>query len=166
MHVRGVRPGGPADEAEPALENDDVVVEIDGKRVKASGGAQRAGRRADEGQAEPVAALVAFDRGRQRMLTVLEVGRPGLEDPGLETRKAWVPVSVQVLTPQLAEKLGLAGRTGVRVTRVMGGSGGRRGTEGRRHRHRNRRRPGRGVAAVRRGPVRHDDPAIQDRQRP
>ena len=56
------------------------------------------------------------------MLTVVEVGRAGLEDPGLETRKAWVPVSVQVLTPQLAEKLGLAGRTGVRVTRVLGGS--------------------------------------------
>jgi serine protease Do len=56
------------------------------------------------------------------MLTVLEVGRPGLEDPGLETRKAWIPVSVQVLTPSLAERLGLAGKTGVRVTRVFGGS--------------------------------------------
>ena len=41
------------------------------------------------------------------MLTVVEVGRAGLEDPGLETRKAWMPVSVQVLTPPLAEKLGL-----------------------------------------------------------
>jgi serine protease Do len=50
------------------------------------------------------------------------VGRAGIEDPGLETRKAWVPVSVQVLTPQLAEKLGLAGRSGVRVTRVLNGS--------------------------------------------
>jgi len=65
---------------------------------------------------------VGFDRGRQRMLTVVEVGRAGLEDPGLETRKAWVPVSVQVLTPQLAEKLGLSGRSGVRVTRVLDGS--------------------------------------------
>ena len=33
-----------------------------------------------------------------------------------------MPVSVQVLTQPLAEKLGLAGRSGVRVTRVMGGS--------------------------------------------
>ena len=56
------------------------------------------------------------------MLTVLEVGRAGLEDPGLETRKAWIPVSVQVLTTPLADKIGLAGRTGVRVTRVFGGS--------------------------------------------
>jgi len=65
---------------------------------------------------------VTFDRGRQRMLTVIEVGRAGLEDPGLETRKAWIPVSVQVLTQQLADKLGLSGRNGVRITRVLGGS--------------------------------------------
>jgi serine protease Do len=122
VHVRGVRPGGPAADGRPPLENDDVVVEIDGKRVKDLAALNARVDELTKGKSEPVAALVAFDRGRQRMLTVLEVGRPGLEDPGLETRKAWVPVSVQVLTPQLAEKLALAGRSGVRVTRVMGGS--------------------------------------------
>lgn len=122
VHVRGVRPGGPAADGRPPLENDDVVVEIDGKRVKDLAALNARVDELTKGKSEPVAALVAFDRGRQRMLTVLEVGRPGLEDPGLETRKAWVPVSVQVLTPQLAEKLGLPGRSGVRVTRVMGGS--------------------------------------------
>ena len=54
------------------------------------------------------------------MLTVVDVGRPGLHDPGLEARKAWVPVTVQVLTRELADKLGLAGRSGVRVTQVLG----------------------------------------------
>jgi serine protease Do len=122
VHVRGVRPGGPAADGRPPLENDDVVVEIDGKRVKDLAALNARVDELTKGKSEPVTALVAFDRGRQRMLTVLEVGRPGLEDPGLETRKAWVPVSVQVLTPQLAEKLALAGRSGVRVTRVMGGS--------------------------------------------
>ena len=33
VHVRSVRPGGPAAEGRPALETDDVIVEIDGKRV-------------------------------------------------------------------------------------------------------------------------------------
>ena len=33
-----------------------------------------------------------------------------------------MPISVQVLTRELAERLGPAGRTGVRVTRVFGGS--------------------------------------------
>ena len=122
MHVRSVRPGGPAAEGRPALETNDVVVEIDGKRVNDVAALNARVAELTKGQREPVGALFAFDRGRQRMLTVVEVGRAGIEDPGLETRKAWVPVSVQVLTPQLAEKLGLAGRSGVRVTRVLNGS--------------------------------------------
>jgi S1-C subfamily serine protease len=57
------------------------------------------------------------------MLSVIDIGRPALEDPGLEARKAWVPVDVQVLTTPLARELGLVeDRKGVRVTRVMGGS--------------------------------------------
>lgn len=122
VHVRGVRPGGPAAEGRPALENDDVIMEIDGKRVTDVAALNAKVEELTKGKSEPVAALVAFDRGRQRLLTVVEVGRAGIEDPGLETRKAWVPVSVQVLTPQLAEKLGLSGRSGVRVTRVLDGS--------------------------------------------
>jgi serine protease Do len=122
VHVRGVRPGGPAAEGRPALENDDVIVEVDGKRVKDVAALTARVEELTKGKSEPIATLIGFDRGRQRMLTVIEVGRAGLEDPGLETRKAWVPVSVQVLTPQLAEKLGLTGRSGVRVTRVLGGS--------------------------------------------
>ena len=122
VHVRGVRPGGPAAEGRPALEADDVIMEIDGQRVTDVAAIRAKVEELTKGKSEPVAALVAFDRGRQRMLTVVDVGRAGIEDPGLETRKAWVPVSVQVLTPQLAEKLGLSGRSGVRVTRVLDGS--------------------------------------------
>ncbi|MBD0324472.1 MAG: PDZ domain-containing protein, partial [Aldersonia sp.] len=122
VHVRGVRPGGPAAEGRPALDNDDIVVEIDGKPVKSVADLNRVIEGLTKDVSEPVGALFAFDRGRQRMLTVLEVGRAGLEDPGLETRKAWIPVSVQVLTSQLADKLRLSGRTGVRITRVLGGS--------------------------------------------
>ena len=44
VHVRGVRPGGPAAEGRPALENDDVIVEVDGKRVKDVAALDRAGR--------------------------------------------------------------------------------------------------------------------------
>jgi len=68
---------------------------------------------------EPVRALVTFERRGERLLTVVELGRAVLEDPGLEARKAWVPVNVQVLTRDLADKLGVPGKTGVRVTRVL-----------------------------------------------
>ena len=122
VHVRGIRPGGPAAEGRPALENDDVIVEVEGARVKDVAGLSAKVEAVTKGKTDPVPALVGFDRGKQRMLTVIEIGRAGIEDPGLETRKAWVPVSVQVLTSQLADRLGLAGRMGVRVTRVLGGS--------------------------------------------
>jgi serine protease Do len=120
--VRGVRPGGPAAEGRPSLEQDDIIVELDGKAVRNVQALTAAVEARTKGSTAPVSVLVSFERGRQRMLTVLEIGRPGLEDPGLETRKAWVPIVVQVLTPPLAERLGLAGRTGVRITRVLGGS--------------------------------------------
>jgi len=122
VRVRGVRPGGPAAEGRPALEPDDVVLEIEGEHVPDLEVLRRVVERRTEGQDESVSMLVSFARGRQRMLTVVDVGRPGLEDPGLETRKAWIPVTVQVLPPPLAERLGLSGRTGVRITRVIGGS--------------------------------------------
>ena len=64
-------------------------------------------------------ALVTVERKGERLLTVVEVGRAVLQDPGLEARKAWVPISVQVVTPELAEKIGVPETAGVRVTRLL-----------------------------------------------
>jgi serine protease Do len=128
VRIRGIRPGGPADDAKPPLEEDDVIVKIDTTDV----------RRVDDMIAAtdalklteaPREVLVTFDRGRDRVLTVVELGRPGLEDPGAEARKAWVPISTQVLTRELAEKLGLEGKTGVRITRIEGESARKAGLE-------------------------------------
>jgi serine protease Do len=122
VRVHSVRPGGPAGEARPELQRDDVIVQVEGKDVKKLEDLEQEVEQLTKGKDQRVPALVAFERGRQRMLSVLDIGRPALEDPGREARKAWVPVSVQVLTPALARELELADRTGVRVTRVMGGS--------------------------------------------
>jgi len=127
VRVRGVRPGGPADQAKPALSNDDIIVALDNEKVHDIDALVKAAERIVSGKTEPVPALVTFERRGERLLTVVEVGRPGLQDPGLEARKAWVPVNVQVLTPELAERLGIAGRTGVRVTRVLGGAAAKSG---------------------------------------
>ena len=119
VRVNGVRPGGPADEARPSLGNDDVIVLFEGNPVPDVEGLRAQIGRLTSEQKGPVRALVTFERRGERLLTVVEVGRPVLEDPGLEARKAWVPVNVQVLTRDLAEKLGLGGQSGVRVTRVL-----------------------------------------------
>jgi serine protease Do len=118
----GIRPGAAADDAKPSLEKDDVIVSVDGEEVKNVQALVDLIERAVRGRTSPLPVLVAFDRKAERLLTVIELARPGLQDPGLEARKAWVPIAVQALTPELAEKLGAEGRKGVRVTRVYGGS--------------------------------------------
>jgi serine protease Do len=122
VRVRGVRPGGPADEAKPSLRDDDVILSIDDRPIAAFEALEGLVDGLTKGKHARVPVLVTFDRAGERMLTVVELGRSGLEDPGLEARKAWVPVSVQVLTRELAERIGLSGRTGVRVTRVLDGN--------------------------------------------
>lgn len=122
VRVRGVRPGGPADRAAPPLRNDDVIVAIEKAATPTIGALTKAVEALTSDTEARVPALVAFERGSERLLTVVDVGRAGLEDPGLEARKAWVPVSVQVLTRELAATLGLEGTSGVRISRVMGGS--------------------------------------------
>ena len=120
VRVRSVRPGGPVDQSKPALAPDDIVLALDDIKVNDVNALQNATERLTNGKTEPVAALLSFDRRGERLLTVIELGRAGLQDPGLEARKAWIPVNVQVLTTELSEKLGIAGRMGVRVTRVLG----------------------------------------------
>jgi serine protease Do len=122
VRIRGTRPGGPADEAKPSLRDDDVILALDDKPTTTFEALEKAVDAVTKGKDTRVPTLVSFDRAGERLLTVVEIGRPGLEDPGLEARKAWVPVSVQVLTQELAERLNLTGRTGVRITRVFGGS--------------------------------------------
>ena len=134
--VRGVRPGGPSDEARPALRDDDVIVALDGKDIRDVATLQEQLTQATRGKEDRVPLLVGFDRSGERLLTVIEAGRAGLEDPGLEARKAWVAVNVQVLTPELADAIGevadgigVKGRTGVRVSRVLGGSAAKAGLQ-------------------------------------
>jgi serine protease Do len=120
VRVRGIRPGGAADEAKPSLRDDDVIVAVNGTSVKDVAGFSAALEQMTRGRTEPLPVLVGFGRGAERMVTVVEIGRPGIQDPGLEARKAWVPVAVQALTAEIAEKLSIPGKKGVRVTRVFG----------------------------------------------
>ena len=122
VRVRGLRAGGAADEAKPSLHEDDVIVELDGTPTPTLAALDDVLARATKDKKDTIPLLVGFERAGQRLLTVIDVGLAGLEDPGLEARKAWVPVSVQVMTRELADKLGLGEANGVRVTQVLGSS--------------------------------------------
>lgn len=116
--VINLRPGGPASEAKPPLQDGDVIVEIDGQAIRSVADLESRTAAALAG-GTTAELLVAFERGLERRLTVIQAGEPRQDSGGLEAAKAWVPVAVQTLTPPLAERLQLAGRTGVRVTRVL-----------------------------------------------
>ena len=116
--VINLRPGGPSAVAKPALQEGDIITEIDGQPVRSVADLEAKTRAALS--KEPAAdILVGFERGLERRITVVQAGEHRQDSGGLEAAKAWVPVAVQVLTPPLAERLNLAGRTGVRVTRVL-----------------------------------------------
>jgi S1-C subfamily serine protease len=117
--VYSTRPGGPCGDAKPTLEEDDVIVEVDGKPVKDISDLGTITSACTLGKTEPTPVLVAFDRKAERMLTVVKVGIQDLEDPGKEVKKAYLPIGIQVLTSDLAEALGVPGKTGVRVTLVF-----------------------------------------------
>ena len=118
VRVVNLRPGGPAEQAKPPLGRNDIVVEIDGQPVRSLVDLEARTRAALSGKAK-ASLLVGFDRGLERRLTVVDVGQPRVDPPPSEASKAWIPVNVQVLTPTLADRLGLKGKTGVRVTRVL-----------------------------------------------
>jgi serine protease Do len=119
VRVNGVRPGGPADDAKPSLLEDDVIVSVEGTPVRDVRALADQLDRLTAAQKGPVKSLITFERKGERLLTVVEVGRAVLQDPGLEARKAWIPISVQVVTSELAEKIGVPETAGVRVTRLL-----------------------------------------------
>ena len=96
--VSSFKGGGPADQASPALLPGDVIVEIAGKPVSDRKAMREITDQITEGQTKPVPTLVAFDRNVERLLTVVEVGIKVPQQPPPEARKAYLPVTTQVLT--------------------------------------------------------------------
>ncbi len=116
--VGSVRPGGPADQAQPALIVNDIITEVSGKPVWDLDAFTRVTAEITREKTEPVPALVAFERRDERILTVVNIGIRRPQEPPAEVEKAWLPVATQVLSRKLATALGLKGIKGVRITQV------------------------------------------------
>ncbi|MES2461778.1 MAG: PDZ domain-containing protein, partial [Armatimonadota bacterium] len=111
--------GSPSAEAQPALEEGDVVLTVGGKKVdsvKTLEAITAAIPTAEGG----TPTLVEVRRDGQRLLTVVSVKKLADDDTSVTVPKAWLPIKVQVVTADLAKALGLPERTkGVRVTQVL-----------------------------------------------
>jgi serine protease Do len=120
--VTSVRPGGPAGASKPQIQRNDVLVSVGGEPI-ANIEALRAATVKTLGDAKaPVPALTGFERKTGQYLTVVEIGSNELQDPGLEVKKAWLPVEAQVITRDIAKLLGDENLKGFRVTHVYKGS--------------------------------------------
>lgn len=118
VRIVSLRRGGPAEQAKPPMLRDDVIVQVEGRRAGSLAELEALVRELAGGR-DRASMLVTFERGHERRLTVIEVaGDRPTEAPPAEAKKAWLAVETQVLTPALADRLGLKGRTGVRVTHV------------------------------------------------
>jgi serine protease Do len=134
VFVESLRAGGPAAEAKPAFESNDVIVEVEGRPIENIAGLRKHTEeirkiQIDKGQIakdtnEPVPVAVALERGGQRMMTVVHVGPEREPEHPATARKPWLAVNTQVLTRDLAKAMGLAGKTGVIVTRLYPGRAG------------------------------------------
>jgi serine protease Do len=120
--VTSVRPGGPGDQASPPLQARDVILEVGGVPTADLEGLSATTRSIVQGKDAPVPTLVLVERRNERVLSLVEVGLRTPQAPAGELRKAWLPVTTQVLTRKLATALGLKGKKGVRITQVFPGS--------------------------------------------
>lgn len=116
--VTSVRPGGPAGDAKPVIRRGDVITEIAGQPVNSMEDLLEITRAIMEGAEDPVPVLTTFERRTGSYVTVVEVGIRELNDPGLEVKKAWLPVDTQVITRDIAAHFEDTALTGFRVTQV------------------------------------------------
>ncbi len=120
--ITSVRPGGPAGDAKPVLEKNDVLVAVGGETVNGVRQLIEVTDKLTGGADEPTPVLVEYERKTEKFLTVVEVGIKDLPPPGREVKKAWLPVQTQVVTRDIARQMGEPDLTGFRVTHVYEGS--------------------------------------------
>lgn len=120
--VTSVQSGGPAGDALPPVASDDVIVEVAGKPVNNVGEFRSVTEEMMGGSTAPKPVLTTFERKNDRLVTVVKIGIRPLGDPGMEVKKAWLPVEYQVITRDIAASLGKPDMTGFRVTQVYPGS--------------------------------------------
>lgn len=120
--VDSVRAGGPCSECKPALRSDDLITRVGDHMVTNVEDLVRFTRNWTRGLDEPKPLLVSFERDSQEFVTVAKIGPEVQEDKPSRAAKAWLGTLTQVLTPDLAEALNLAGKKGVRVVKVIKGS--------------------------------------------
>ena len=118
--VTGARSGGPAQVAEPALEDGDVLRMVDGQRILDLAGLIELYEKLSGDDPRPL--LFEFDRQGKNQVALLEPRDEDRSLPPRELPKAWIGIATQPLLTDLASQLGVGETGGFRVTRVYPGT--------------------------------------------
>jgi serine protease Do len=116
--VTSVRPGGAAAQAKPSLAPFDILIDVAGKSVRNLRDLEAVTEELGKRNNHTAPVLVTFERRTERMLTAVRIGESESPDRLADAAKAWLGVSFQVLTEDLAEALKLKDKHGIRLTEV------------------------------------------------
>jgi serine protease Do len=116
--VTGVVTGGPAGEAEPAIEEADVILKVGDKPISSLAALQTISNQIKKSE-DGTPTLVELARSGEHILTVVAIHKQPVEDTSVEVARPFFPAGIQVVTPTLAAALKLpAGTQGVRLTQL------------------------------------------------
>ena len=116
--VTGVRPGLPFEAAQPPVAAGDVLLAMGGRPTPTLAAFRDAARAREKAASGPSSFPVTLRRKDENLVVIVKTNADKAPEDGGELPKAWLGVKTQVLTPEVAEALGLAGQTGFRVTEV------------------------------------------------
>jgi serine protease Do len=117
--VTSARVGGPCWEAKPNISGNDVIVEIDGKKIKDLEELMEITDRIIKERKEPFQIIVTFERKKERLFSVVKLNtEKEIRQQGIEVQKAWLPAAMQAITKDIARELGIAEITGMRITQI------------------------------------------------
>ena len=116
--IQSIRAGGPTAAAKPAPGAGSLITEVNSIPVRNIDEFDAITQKITKDATAPVPTLITYETDGKSYLTVIKVGIEKEHDQIALARKAWLGVSTQVISSELAEALGIPGQKGMRVTGV------------------------------------------------
>jgi len=117
--VTSVRPGGPCGDAKPEIIDEDIIVEVNGKKMRRVEDLIELTEVLERQDNMPSSVLVVFKRMDGHYITAVKLDTTSIKDQGRELEKAWLGIATQIFTKEISDLLGTKGYPGVRVVQVF-----------------------------------------------
>jgi serine protease Do len=120
--IQSIRSGGPTAAAKPSPVPGDLILKVNDVAIKNIDDLEKVSLEITKDAKKPIPTLVTYEHDGDSYLTVINIGSEEEDEDAAIARKAWLGISTQVISADLAEALGVAGQKGMRITRVYPGT--------------------------------------------